>query len=257
MSISDQPPTFTVATWNVERPKPRGWKIPPAQRERMAEVDADVWVLTETHRSHAPSDEHIHSIYSPADLGRLKEHECSAAIWSRWPIEPITDPEPHKRGTVAGSVDTPLGPVVVYATIIPWANDPKFEDGSPAKMWQAHRAGIERQGGEWKRLRELHPGVPLVVAGDFNQDRDGSGWYGTKDARAELGAALAATDLTCLTEADAVAIGQLKSDHLIDHICATSDLVSQGGMRCWEKVDQQGRRLSDHPTVAITLAVTQ
>ena len=27
-----------IATWNVERPKPKGWKVPPAQRRRMADV---------------------------------------------------------------------------------------------------------------------------------------------------------------------------------------------------------------------------
>lgn len=88
--------SFSIATWNVERPKPNGWKIPPAQGERMAEVKADIWVLTETHRTHAPSDEHTHSVCSPSD-DRLEDHECSAAIWSRWPIAPITDPAPHKR----------------------------------------------------------------------------------------------------------------------------------------------------------------
>ena len=51
MSTASHTAAFSIATWNVERPKPTGWKIPPAQVRRMAAVDADVWVLTETHRN--------------------------------------------------------------------------------------------------------------------------------------------------------------------------------------------------------------
>jgi len=43
-----------IATWNVERVKPQGWKIAPAQKRRMTEVDADIWILTETHIDHSP-----------------------------------------------------------------------------------------------------------------------------------------------------------------------------------------------------------
>jgi len=64
-----------IATWNVERPKPRGWKIAPAQLRRMAEVDADVWVLTETHVDHQPSREHAHAAFSPPHLLRRPAQE--------------------------------------------------------------------------------------------------------------------------------------------------------------------------------------
>ncbi len=191
---------------------------------------------------------------SPPDLERLKGHECSAAIWSRWPIELIEDPVPHRRGTVAGLVHAPFGTVLVYAAVIPWANDPNLDDGRPARKWEAHLAGIERLGAEWRCLRHRFPNVPMVVAGDLNQDRDGSGWYGTKAAREQLGVALAQAGLTCLTEMDVVADGLLETDHLVDHICATDDLSQIGDVRCWEKIDDLGQLLSDHPTVALTLA---
>jgi hypothetical protein len=47
-------------------------------------------------------------------------------------------------------------------------------------MWQVHVAKIERQSADWRPIREPHPKLPPVVLGDFNQDRDGSGWYGTQ-----------------------------------------------------------------------------
>lgn len=79
----------------------------------MAEVDADVWVLTETHVDHAPTDVHTSVACSLPHPERRPAHEQWAAIWSRWPLAPITDPPPHRRGTVAAVVQAPAGPVLV------------------------------------------------------------------------------------------------------------------------------------------------
>ena len=77
-------------------------------------------------------------------------------------------------GTVAAVVNAPTGPIVVYGTVTPWANERMHDDGSRARMWDVHRAEIERQGADWLALRAAYPDPPLVVAGDVNQDRDGS-----------------------------------------------------------------------------------
>lgn len=66
----------------------------------------------------------------------------------------------------------------MYGTVLPWANEPA-EDG-PVRMWDVHENEIGREGAEWEQLRSHYPSVPLLVAGDFNQDRDGSGWYGSR-----------------------------------------------------------------------------
>jgi endonuclease/exonuclease/phosphatase family metal-dependent hydrolase len=240
-----------LATWNVERPKPSGWKVPPAQRRRMGEVAADVWVLTETHLGHQPSAAHRHAVFSPPDRERLADHERWTAIWSRWPLQELHDPPGHRRGSVAAVVHAPVGPILVYGTVIAYANEPHFDDGAKAGMWQVHRAEIGRQGAEWKQLRADHPGLPMVVAGDFNQDRDGSGYYGTRAGRDRLGAALIAADLECVTTADAEREGLVEAGHLIDHICLTPDLVPSVKVFCWDRFDQWGQRLSDHPTVAV------
>lgn len=242
-----------MATWNVERPKPTGWKIPPAQRRRMAEVDADIWVLTETHLTHAPTDEHMYAVFSPPHPERRPEHERWASIWSRWPLAEVREPPAHRRGTVAAEVDTPGGAILVYGTVIAWANEPQFDDGTPAKMWQVHVSEIDRQGREWCHLRSAHPNVPMVVAGDFNQSRDGSGWYGTAESRRRLGQALAEAGLTCVTEMDATAQGLLRSHHLIDHVCLTNGLVGTHRVSCREPFDESGGHLSDHPTVIVDL----
>lgn len=243
-----------IATWNVERPKPTGWKIPPAQLLRMAEVDADIWVLTETHLTHAPSGEHRFSAFSPPHPERRPVHERWTAIWSRWPLTVVEDPPPHRRGTVAAVVEAPEGAVLIYGTVIAWANEPQHDDGTPARQWEVHLAEIERQGREWIRLREAYPDVPLIVAGDFNQDRDGSGWYGTKATRAALTSALVESGLECLTEMDAVATGLLAAQHLVDHICVPAGMAQSASVLAWETVDRSGQRLSDHPTIAVDLA---
>ena len=242
-----------IATWNVERPKPNGWKVPPAQLRRMAEVNADVWVLTETHLDHAPSADHRHAVFSPPHPERRPAHERWTAIWSRWPLEPITDPAPHRRGTTAAVVQHPTQPIIVYGTVIAWANEPFHDDGSPAKMWQVHLAEIARQGRDWEQLRGDHPDLPVVVAGDFNQNRDGFEWYGTPLTRQRLGQALDAAGLRCLTAMDPAALG-LADGHLIDHICTTPDLAQSARVSCWASHDGTGQRLSDHPTVAADMS---
>ena len=219
----------------------------------MADVAADIWVLTETHVDYQPTDQHTHVVYCPAHETRRGVDERWTAIWSRWPLSQIEDPAPNRRGTVAALAETPTGEIVVYGTVIAWANDPVHNDGQPAKMWEVQAAEITRQGADWQKLRQLHPTTPLIVAGDFNQDRDGSGWYGTKAVRAALGHALREADLVCVTDQDVVATGLLKSDHLVDHICISSGLTISTPILCWERIDESGQRLSDHPTVAIDI----
>lgn len=239
-----------IATWNLERPSPRSWKRLPRQRARMADVDAGIWVLTETRASICPA-EGYHGVHAPPHpLRRPDPDERWVSIWSRWRLE-ATGLAPDQRGSVSAVIQAPTGPLVVYGTVLPWAND-TGDDGTQ-RMWQAQYEQIERQGGEWRLLRERYPGLPLVVAGDLNRDRDGSGWYGTHHGRALLTDAFDRAGLTCVTAEDVVATGKLREHHLVDHvvICSRWAARSTCTLRCWEHVDRDGTRLSDHPTVAV------
>ena len=241
-----------IATWNLERPRPRSWKRLPRQRSRMATVAADLWVLTETRASISPADG-FYGLHAPSHPARRPdEDERWVSIWSRWPLRPTGLP-PDPRGAVSALVSRPEGELIVYGTVLPWANE-KGDDGD-AKMWQVHYAAIERQGQDWRALRQQHPELPLVVAGDFNQDRDGSGWYGTRHGRDLLTKALEDAGLVCLTDEDVVATGKLREHHLVDHIAVCSRWASDAHARvtCWERADHDGTRLSDHPTVAVDI----
>ena len=111
-----------VAAWNLERVSSRSWRKLPAQREAMARVDADIWVLTETRTSVSPV-EGFRALHCPRRTSRHHaEDERTVNIWSRWAIEP-TDLEPRARGEVSGVVATPAGQLTVCGSVIPYAND--------------------------------------------------------------------------------------------------------------------------------------
>lgn len=234
-----------VAKWNLERVSTRAWRKLPAQQRAMGAVDADIWVLTETRAAITPS-EGYHPLHCPP-LDSHDADERMVSIWSRWPIEP-TGLAPRARGAVSGIVQTPDGPVAVFGSVIPYAHDKGAEGTS--RLWQEHYREIKRLGPEWAALA-AH--MPVVVAGDLNQDRDGSRVYGTHQGRAMLTDALEGADLRCLTEQDAVATGLLRGHHLIDHVCASRSLADRWEVSCWEPVDAEGIRMSDHPGVVVHL----
>ena len=217
----------------------------------MAEVGADVWVLTETFTDRSPGAgfEGCHAPHHPDR--RPDERERWTAVWSRWPVKPLDDPPPHRRGTIALMVAAPFGPVIVYGSVIAWGHEPCFDDGRPARTWQVHLAEIERQSAEWAALRRAHPDVPLLVAGDLNQGRSGRRWdYGTTATRQALTEGLDRAGLTCVTEVDLVADRRLERSH-VEHICVDPRLEVVGEVLVWDRVDDTGTRLSDHPTIAV------
>jgi hypothetical protein len=241
-----------LATWNLERPRPRSTVRTPRQLARIALVSADVWVLTETRVTFVP-DPALHAVHTPPHPARRPDtDERWVGVWSRWPLVDTGLP-PDPSGGLSAIVDRPEGAFVLYGTVLPWANEPG--DDGRARMWQVHGRAIERQGEDWLALRGRFPDLPLVVAGDFNQDRDGSGWYGTARVRSLLSDALAAADLTCVTAEDVVATGRLRATHLVDHVAICRRWVEQHDVRmsCWERTADDGSRLSDHPTVAVDL----
>ena len=44
------PKSMRIATWNLERPRLGGWKKNPIICQQLDEIDADIWILTETNR---------------------------------------------------------------------------------------------------------------------------------------------------------------------------------------------------------------
>lgn len=221
----------------------------------MAEVGADIWVLTECFTNRSPG-EGFSGVFSPPHPDRRPDpEERWASVWSRYPLRRMDDPAPYRRGSLAAWVETPSGPLIVYGCVIAYAHEPTHDDGRSAKAWEVHALEVDRQRAEWLRLREVHPNVPLVVAGDFNQGRSGRRWsYGTNATRQAVSEGLGAAGMTCLTEVDLVEAGVISEPSHVEHICATTDLRLVGPVHAWRRTDEEGRPLSDHPTIAVDLA---
>lgn len=246
-----------IATWNLERPKSkeRSWKKAPGQRSLMEGLNADVWVVTEGRRDYLPLDG-FHGVHSPPEGAPRDDLECLSAVWAPDDagVRQLDMPVPVSRGSVAATLATPaLGTIIVYASVIAYAAERRHIDGRAAsKNWEVHLSEIERQSNEWVDLRNAHPNVPLVVAGDFNMNLAGPHWYGTTAGRDLLRQGLAKAGLRCITDVDVTATGQLPGKQLVDHICISEDLEMVGQIET-RAPDPDGVRLSDHPAVAATL----
>lgn len=235
-----------IGTWNLERPSARSWRKGPAQLEQLRAVDADIWVLTETRASVRPSQDHRFGSHAPAHPARRPDpDERWVSIWSRYPLRDAGI-SPSRRGTVACIADTPLGELVVYGTVVPWAHEP--DPDGVVRAWNIHRRELARQAEEWQWLSERFPA--LCVAGDFNQAWRPGG-YGTAQDRRAHHAAADAAGLVCLTADET-------DGHrpLIDHILLTTSWAARydaGVAATWSGVRSDGTRMSDHAGVAVDI----
>ena len=89
-----------IATWNLDRPLTRKASKRAAIARWMREVDADVWVLTETHAEVTPGAE----FSGVATLEPDPEHEVGenwTTVWSRFPIELLARTSDPSRAVAA------------------------------------------------------------------------------------------------------------------------------------------------------------
>jgi endonuclease/exonuclease/phosphatase family metal-dependent hydrolase len=240
---------ITIATWNLDRPSSGPHSV-RTQRIRSAieSVEADIWVLTETRASLAPVHGYF-SVHSQPHADRRRDHdERWVSIYSRWPATLLwTD-----AWSATASVASAHGELLVHGVVLPYMNEPG-PAGSHAPGWTRFMEELLNQRSRWMWIRAQYPSAPLIVAGDLNQNLDGSRWYGSRRTRLALRQALEAAGLNCLTTEDVVASHKLRINHLVDHICVTGDLALNGGIKCWEPTTSDGLPMSDHPGVAAQL----
>lgn len=236
------------ATWNLERP-PAGHSGRKARAiELMKSMNAEIWALTETHES-VQLDGYSAAFSTPV-RGYHQAGECYSAILTAWPITRRLDTF-SAQFAVCVEVAAPFGPCLVYSTIITYAND-KGPKGL-SKRWVEHRLSVQDHIDDWRRLRAAFPAHSMVIAGDFNQSRDGSGWYEDEQAVSALSAGLKACDLECVTGFDFRLAGLLETRATIDHICLSQDLSRlEPKVGAWEGADANGK-MSDHNGVWVEL----
>lgn len=237
-----------IATWNLERPKSRATQRRARQIELIKSTKADLWILTESNQNISLNG--YHSISTNPAQGYHTEGECFAMLLSRWPIL-RTIPTHDPVFAVCAELDSPFGPMIAYGTIITYAND-RGRSRKSAR-WVEHRKSIERHDADWRRLRAEFPNHSFCIGGDFNQNRDGTVWYGDAQSVVALGSALEASGVQCVTQEDFRASGKLQTRASIDHICLSDELADRKtAVGAWEGT-VEGTRLSDHNGVFVDL----
>lgn len=242
-----------IASWNLDHAYNSSRPV-LQQIETIRRISPDILVLTET------CEQVDLTPYGYAGLYTQKNEygKYYTAIWTRFPIvrkHETTDAEL----TVCTQLATAVGDLLVYGTIITYHGDKGMEGNSGA--WVEHYKAIGVQGDDWARLR-TETNLPLIVAGDFNQTRDGSKrTYGTNHGRSLLSAQLERNSLVCLTTEDFGANGKLKADpdkgwarNNIDHICVTENMFKVDEVGAWDHFADDRVYLSDHNGVYVDLA---
>jgi endonuclease/exonuclease/phosphatase family metal-dependent hydrolase len=236
-----------IATWNVERPKADSHTKLPRLTASMREIDADVWILTETHANLTPGANY-HPVSSAGYDRTQQAGESWVTIWSRLKVlaTPRTvDPVRTACAVVRLSSGREL---VVYGTVLPWLGS-SWRDFPPTGG-KAFAAALDAQRSDWKQIRSEYPDAELCVAGDLNQDLQDRHYYGSTANRSALRESLAQEMLTCVTAGDRDPVSLITGTNgaAIDHI-----LLSEGLHRgapvtvgAWPQRDTPDRTLSDH-----------
>lgn len=238
---------FRIATWNLERPTQKSWIRNQRRLDQIHQIDADVWVLTETNEAiDLGSDYEAIASIPWKDYHRPGENLTT--IWSRWKkLRKLQTFDPH--WAVCAEIDSPFGAMMIYGTVLPYAND-KGLSGT-AKRWEEHCRSIQRHQEDWLRIQKQYPDRSMCIAGDFNQSRDNSGWYEEKQSVEMLGVALGSLSMVCTTNQNFQEdIGR----STVDHICLSKRLVAyQESVSAWKGTTSEGKKMSDHNGVFVDL----
>lgn len=242
-----------IATWNLERPKERSHTKVPALRAQLRDVDADVWVLTETHDVVSPGPNYGAVTTCGSDREQMPG-ERWVSIWSRLGSHeqlPTTD----AVRTCCARVQTTAGKdLLVYGTVLPWTGS----------MWHAiagaggaaYLAALEVQAADWRRLRAEYPHADFCLAGDLNQDLQEAWHYGSARQRSQLLEALASAGLTPVTakERDPVWKQTHGARASVDHVCLSNRLAALASEpEAWPVAQAPKRHLSDHFGVVVSV----
>lgn len=235
---------LSIGTWNLDRSGIRKTNRISGQLHKILELNADIWVLTESHS--AVDLPGYYSVSSNPDPGYHEKGESCATIWSRYPLTKLKVENPVYSICAEMQPENMSRKLLVYGTIITYRDDGVNEGVAP---WERHRAAVRQQTAEWKRLREKYSDHLLCVAGDFNMNLDtGPYWYGLKEEKEYLIAALKNAGMYCATSLDVRQPPFGLSRASVDHICVSNELSGKFHMEAWED-----KKMSDHNGVLIRL----
>lgn len=207
-----------IATWNLGVPP----KIAVQKHQAMiAEVQADIWIFTETREGFHPGNEFTCVAHSK-EAGDLDEDRLWTAIWVRKSLAESAgriETTDQQRTACARLMMPNNTTIYVYGTVLPWRGDQWHNHKSAGGV--AFSKALAVQKADWKRLRCKHRESILFVAGDFNQDlMETRSIYNSWKQREKLKETLNDLKFQCLTELAADPVAEISPGHAtIDHIC--------------------------------------
>ena len=233
-----------IATWNLDRPPVGGARV-SALIARIASINADVWVLTETRLALSPGPS-FRLASSSKTASDLCPHERWTSIWVRDELETCSiDTCDAERTACARILSGDRKKLLVYGSVLPWRGDPR----------KSFTAAVHEQEADWRDIMNSEPDADFCLLGDLNQDLLPTGhYYGSKDGRRALRDSLSRAGLTCLTGGanDPLARpGNCLAG--IDHICVSGTPVLKAPPQVWPPPGQLDQRLTDHYGVVVTL----
>jgi hypothetical protein len=249
---------LVLANWNI------GWLSKENKElviEQALSIDAYVIVFTEsTSLLELPDFKSVHSDESPHEY----ENQM-VSIFSKYPIERQLETFDSNR-TCCAIIESSVGRVIVYGTIIPHHNAGISGSRYPVSgyaAWEYHYEDIKKQSNDWARIKSLYPDLPFILAGNFNQVRDGEkGGDKTKFGNELLSSSLLANDLVSLTDFSFGKEGLLRLNSWtgmfrrnVDHICISELLKQEYDVEvgAWDEFTNNGYLMSDHNGTFVTI----
>ncbi len=240
--------TLRIATWNLDYVSP-GSKQDDTCRAKAAEINADIWVITETFRGFDLGEGFSCAAESEEAID-LESAKRWVMIWVKKPFKGYFKHIPSKdsqRTACAKGVLSDGLEIIVYGTVLPWLGSEWGEVHTKGK--QAFLSALQMQKQDWITMQEQQNTL-LCVAGDFNQDLLEKGhFYGSNDGREALKNALPLAGFNLYTggKMDPIASnapGSANIDHIFVRLPESKALDSMT-TSAWTLV-QDGARISDH-----------
>lgn len=232
-----------VLNWNLQ------WLTPKASRyqavkELFGRLDPDVMVVTEACAVVLPDVRNV--ITSRADYGYASapEERRKVLLWSRNGWSDVDDfgAESLPGGRfVAGTTNSPLGPIRVFGVCIPWRDAHVRTGRRDRAPWHDHLQYLDALPA---CIHSSARPVPTVIAGDFNQRIPAA----RSPQRVSTSLRAAFSDWNIITSGLRSKSGEL----LIDHVGVRPPLTA-GTVEVIERIPRNGRPLSDHHGVVVEL----
>ncbi len=215
-----------IATWNIARHR-KGSEKMNAILELLKELDADILVLTETTDSIDLGAQYKCFHTSKPSERYFRSDERRVGIYSKYDF--YAEIETFRSDTsICIHLDTPLGPIAVYGTII----------GIEGNRSENFMPDLEMQVKDFERISKANS---LCICGDLNMTFSDN-YYFTEEGRQVLIKSFAKNNLINLTAA---------IPENIDHIIISKSIENN----CKVRTDKWnvGKTLSDHLGISVTM----